>query len=346
MDRKKLLLLLAAVIVAAGAALLARSMFSSAAAPAQAAVAKDRQGPRVLVARRTLNVGTIVSADAVAFQPWPADLIQDAYYLSDSASMDKLLGTVVRHAITAGEPVTKDALVSPGDRGFLAAALMPGMRAVTVPVSARTGGGGFIFPGDRVDVVLTQTVKGAEPQELNASETIVRNVRVLATDQSTENTVVNGKPEVREVKTVTLEATPRIAEQIAVAQVIGTLSLSLRSLADSAAELDRVIEDSGVALPEDLNPADKEKLARAALERPLEGGGSFVTGGDVSRFQRRTMPRMSEPRAEREPSPPAPVSMPVRPAAPVTVEFGQAAPGPVVRVTRGKETVVVPVGGQ
>ena len=115
----------------------------------------------------------------------------------------------VVHAITAGEPVTRGALVRPGDRGFLAAALGPGMRAVTVPVSAKTGVGGFVFPGDKVDLVLTQSVQPDGGAPLKTSETILRNLRVLATDQSTETMhTADGKTMVRAFRTVTLEVTP------------------------------------------------------------------------------------------------------------------------------------------
>ena len=347
MDRKKLLLLTVALIVAVGAALVARSMFAAASAPVPGTQVAAK-GPRVLVARRALPVGTILTADAVAFQPWPKDLAREAYFLSGQDDVGKLLGTVVRFSVTAGEPVTRGALVAPGDRGFLAAALGPGMRAVTVPVSARTGVGGFIFPGDRVDVVLTQTIKGTEDQALRTSETIVRNLRVLATDQSTENEIVDGKTVVRAFKTVTLEVTPRIAEKIAVAQVVGTLSLSLRSLAESDAELDRAIASGDITVPEGLSKEDEDRLLRQAMDRQIERGGSFVTGGDVSRFQRRSLPPMRQPAAAREPvfAPPPPPSVSVRSDPAVTVRVEPASAGPVVRVTRGKETIAVPVGDQ
>src|SRR5690606_9717409 len=94
---------------------------------------------------------------------------------------ESLNGTVVRNAITAGQPLTKGAIVSPGDRGFLAAALGPGMRAVTIPVSSLTGVAGFVFPGDRVDLMLAQSVK-CDGQALKISETVLRSPRVLATD--------------------------------------------------------------------------------------------------------------------------------------------------------------------
>ncbi|MDX1704763.1 MAG: Flp pilus assembly protein CpaB, partial [Altererythrobacter ishigakiensis] len=159
MDRKKLVLLLGALVIAIGTALAARSMLAGSSAP-EVEAAPVPQGPKVLVAQRALPTGTIITADAMSFQQWPEELVQDAYFIDGESDINQLLGTVVRHPVTAGEPVTQGSLVSPGDRGFLAAALGPGMRAVTVPVSAKTGVAGFVFPGDRVDLVLTQTVKG------------------------------------------------------------------------------------------------------------------------------------------------------------------------------------------
>ncbi len=154
-----------ALIVAIGTALAARSMLAGSPAPqaaAAAVVAPEPTGPKVLVAKRALPVGTIITADAVGYQLWPQEMVQDAYFIDGEADMQKLLGTVVRFPITAGEPVTQGSLVAPGDRGFLAAALGPGMRAVTVPVSAQSGVAGFIFPGDRVDLMLTQSVSGGQ----------------------------------------------------------------------------------------------------------------------------------------------------------------------------------------
>jgi pilus assembly protein CpaB len=241
-----------------------------------------------------LPVGTIITADAIGYQLWPQEMVQDAYFIDGEAEMSKLLGTVVRNPITAGEPVTQGSLVSPGDRGFLAAALGPGMRAITVPVSAKTGVGGFIFPGDHVDLMLTQSVSGGDDGlgTLKTTETILRNLRILATDQSTESTTTeDGKTIVRAFRTVTLEVTPRIAEKISVAQTLGTLSLSLRSIADNQTDLDRAIASGEIDLPAGASKAQEEKLLTQAIARPQEGATTFVTGGDVSRFQRRTVPR-------------------------------------------------------
>jgi pilus assembly protein CpaB len=210
------------------------------------------------------------------------------------------------------------------------------MRAMTVPVNAATGVAGFVFPGDRIDLVLTQTVKGDEGTALKASETILRNLRVLATDQSTDSTTSDdGKTVVKAFRTVTLEVTPKIAEKVAVAQTIGTLSLSLRSIADSQTELERAIAQGDVKIPDGATPQQEEKLLAAAMNRPSEGTTTYQTGGDVSRFQRRTMPS-------------APATVVAGPAGPGAPPRAYAPPRSTVTVTRGKATTTVEIsrGGQ
>ncbi len=329
-----MVLLAVALLIAAFTAFAARSMFAGGAAPQAEAVAAQPKGPKVLVAQRALPVGTIITADSVSFQGWPDELVKDAYYIEGEADMSKLLGTVVRFPITAGQPLTQGALVAPGDRGFLAAALAPGMRAITIPVSAKTGVGGFVFPGDRVDLMLTQDVKGeGSGDSLRTAETILRNLRVLATDQATDSEVVEGKTVVHAFRTVTLEVTPRIAEKVAVAQEIGEISLSLRAIADNQGEFERILANGDVKVPEGATREQEESLMKQAMGKPLEGNTTYVTGGDVSRFQRSTMPTASVP-------------APVTGSAPQVVSAsGQPVrTGPVVRVTRGKETTEEPVG--
>jgi pilus assembly protein CpaB len=326
MDRKKLVLLVSALVIAVGTAFVARSMFAGAAAPqAEAAVAAVPTGPKVLVAQRALPSGTIITADALSFQPWPGEMVKDAYFIEGEADMAKLLGTVVRFAVTAGEPVTQGTLVSPQDRGFLAAALTPGMRAITVPISSKSGVAGFIFPGDRVDMMLTQSVNG-DGTSLQVAETVLRNLRVLATDQATTQEVVDGKTMPRVSGTVTLEVTPRIAEKVTVAQTLGSISFSLRPLADSQSELERALATGAVKLPENATPEEEEKFLKAAMAQPSDGKTSFVTGGDVSRFQRSSVP----PKAGSD-----------QPGA------NNGAPvyrGPVIRVRRGSSVTDTPVG--
>ena len=366
MDRKKLILLIAALVIAALTAFMARTMFSGGEpAPAASAKPPEPTGPQVLVATRALPVGTIITADAFRYQPWPKELVEEAYFIKPDGSapppaappppaadgsapaaaasapppaatpeeaMNQVVGTVVRNAITAGQPLTKGALVFPGDRGFLAAALGPGMRAVTVPVSALTGVAGFIFPGDRVDMVLTQNVAGQGTGDtLKVSETIIRNLRVLATDQNAQTLKdEKGNTIVSQYKLVTVEVTPRLAEKITVAQTIGTLSLSLRSLADNAAELEQALASGSVDLPKGASPEEEAQILSRLNKQPTSSASTYTTGGEVSRFQRRTPPAVTPVQIATE-------------QMQLSKQIAKATRGSVVRVSRAGVPVEVSV---
>jgi pilus assembly protein CpaB len=348
MDSRKVILLVGALLVAGLTAFFARTLIMGSGAPQAGAVGMPPavviDGPEVLVATKALPVGTIIDATALKFQPWPKELVDNAYYLRANADVKSLQGTVVRNPITAGQPITQGSLVKPGDRGFLAAALGPGMRAVTVPVEAKSAVAGFVFPGDRIDLVLTQAVTGGgDGPPLKVSETIVRNMRVLATDQRTDNTVdEQGKTVVKTFSSVTVEATPKIAEQIAVAQTLGSLSLSLRSIADNSTELEQAIASGSVKVPEGADPRAERAMLMQLATQPSSGNPSYATGADVSRFQRRSVPgKASSGFAS------APVAMSAPPAAPSSYPGAATATlGPVVRVARGNNVTAVPVGGK
>ncbi|HUG46515.1 MAG TPA: Flp pilus assembly protein CpaB [Sphingomicrobium sp.] len=339
MDFKKIMLLVGALMVAAVTAIMAKNMFAGAGAQdaAAATAAAEAHGPKVLVAKKALTVGTIIDATSIGFETWPQNAVLPAHYLQGAPDTDaaSLLGTVVRYPVMAGQPLSRGALVGPQDRGFLAAALGPGMRAITVPVNAAAGVAGFVFPGDRVDLVLTQEVEGGgEGSSLKVSETIVRNIRVLATDQRITEKDEDGKTVVKAFSNVTIEVTPRIAEKIAVAQSVGSLSLSLRSIADQTSELERAVASGDVKVPQGTRPADERRLLNAFANRPTDSNTTFTTGGDVSRFQRRTVPAAPALAAS---SASAPAGAPAAAAVPS---------GPVVRVARGNEVTVVPVGAR
>lgn len=341
MDSRKIILLVAALFVAGLTAFMARSLIAGSSAPTASAAAAVQpapvvDGPEVLVATRALPIGTILDATALKFQPWPKELVGNAYFLKRETDLKSLQGTVVRNAITAGQPITQGALVKPGDRGFLAAALGPGMRAVTVPVQANAAVAGFVFPGDRIDLMLTQTVPGGgDGPPLKVSETVLRNLRVLATDQRTDNTVGDdGKSVVRTFSSVTVEATPKLAEQLTVAQTLGSLSLALRSIADNSAELEEAIASGSVSVPDGNDPKAEKAMIMKIASSPSAGGSTFATGADVSRFQRSTVP--GKPASE------------VGGANGTSSTFPGGAAGkvPTVRVARGNNVTEVMVGGK
>jgi len=333
MDARKLLLLIMALVMAGISAVVVRGMFGGKSeAEAAPAAAPQPSGPEVAVAIRPLPVGTIIGPESFRYQRWPAELVNKTYYIKGESDLTALNGSVVRYAVTAGAPVTQGALVKPGDRGFLAAALGPGMRAVTISVSAQSGVAGFVFPGDRVDLMLTQEVPGGgDGAPLKAAETIIRNIRVLAADQRTDKTVdEQGKTVVANTSNVTLEATPKIAEKIAVAQTIGQLSLALRSIADDRAELEERIASGEVKLPADADPKAERQMLLEIASRPMDTNTTYTVGADVSRYQRSSVPA----------KPNAGASVPAMPNA-------AAVPlGPVVRVARGNNVTATSVGAK
>ena len=353
MDTRKIMLIVGALIVAIGAAFGVNQMMRGASAPsAQAAAAPKATGPSILVATRQLQPGTIIGPDAFRFQPWPDELVEKNYFLKEKTDVNTLVGTVVRHPITAGQPVTQGSLVHPDDRGFLAAALGAGMRAVTVRVSQEQGVAGFVFPGDRVDLILSQDIRVKEgssypDEQLHVAETIVQNIRVLATDQRFEAEDEEGKTPVRTFGTVTLEATPDIAQKIAVAQGMGKLSLSLRPISESAGGLDAAIASGAVNVPTNGKPGDERRMLAAIDNRPTSSKANAVSGGDVSRYW---IPVSARPRGGAAPrsgrgggdyaaSPNfsgIPGGSSAIPAAPVV---------PTVRIVRGDQVTEVPVGG-
>ncbi|HZV57650.1 MAG TPA: Flp pilus assembly protein CpaB, partial [Sphingobium sp.] len=201
----------------------------------------------------------------------------------------------------------------------------PGMRAVTVPVNMQSSVAGFIFPGDRIDLMLTQSVAGGgDGPPLKVSETILRNLRVLATDQRTDAVGADGQPEIRSFSNVTLEVTPSMAEKISVAQTIGAISLSLRSLADTGQELEEALASGDIEAPSADDANGEKRMMAAMAVRPSERRASFSTGADVSRYQRSSVP-----------------AKPIDPNAPASL-----ANRSVVRVARGTQVTAIDIGSK
>jgi pilus assembly protein CpaB len=190
----------------------------------------------VLVARQAMPRGHILKPPDLVWRRWPLAAIKSNYIEIGSRPIEAFLGFVVREPIAEGDPISDAKIISAGDRGFLAAVLGPGMRAVSVAVPLGSAESGLILPGDGVDVLLTLPVPEtmqpnprANAANRHAAETILNDIRVLAIDQGIERN--EGKANLG--KTVTLEVTPKQAEIVALAGMMGKLSLSLRSLAAS-----------------------------------------------------------------------------------------------------------------
>ena len=225
-------LVLVALIAAGGAIFGANSWLAGQRAALEAAnrnqVQVKKDHTRVIVAKRGLPAGTLIKKTHLRWQAWPDAGISDVYLVDGKTNLESLVGTVVRLGIAAGEPITETRVVRPGQRGFLAAVLRPGFRAITVGVNTTSGVAGFVFPGDRIDLILSHSVgrEGQNGRVRRASETILTDVRVLAIDQSTNDQAEKPNPS----KNVTLEVTPKQVEMVSLLSDIGRLSLSLRSL--------------------------------------------------------------------------------------------------------------------
>jgi len=199
----------------------------------------------VFVAKADIGIGQGLTADQLQWQTWPAAAAGPAFIRKSERpnAIEQLLGSIARTPFAAGEPIREAKLVKANGSGFMAAILPAGMRAISTEINAETGAGGFILPNDRVDVILSQHDRMAEKiagVEVRVSEAILRNVKVLAIDQTIEEK--NGQ-KVVVGKTATLELTSRQAETLANARQVGTLSLALRSLADANAPATDSAED-------------------------------------------------------------------------------------------------------
>jgi pilus assembly protein CpaB len=195
---------------------------------------------KVLVATADIGMGQTLSPAAMSWQDWPEKAIR-AEYITDKATpeaMTDMAGSMARFEIFSGEPISKAKLVSPGEN-YLSAVLDKGMRGVPVTVAPDTASGGFVFPNDRVDVVLTRTAETGQQR----SETVLRNVRVLAIDARLGETGTTGAlPDPADPKgslitgqaLAVLELDSAGAEVVLNATAMGRLSLVIRSMADTS----------------------------------------------------------------------------------------------------------------
>jgi pilus assembly protein CpaB len=236
MSVRNIILILVAVAITAGTGLVARSWISSQRPPPVAAAPPPPVNKTfVLVADKDLPAGTFIKENLLTWQSWPDEKPHSSYLIKNKDDETLLFGSVVRRGISAGQPITSGRIVKSGDRGFLAAVLRPGYRAVSLRINATSSIAGLIFPGDRVDIILTHSVKVDGPKR-RVSETVLTNVRILAIDQKTNDQ--DSAPKVG--KNATFEVTPKQAEMLSVLSDLGKLSLSLRSLAKDEAELQRL----------------------------------------------------------------------------------------------------------
>jgi pilus assembly protein CpaB len=225
---------------------------------------EQRPVTRVLVARQDMAVGDNVTAGDIQWQSWPEEALNPGYVVENSGKgVEDFVGSVVRSAISQGEPVSDRKLVQPGDAGFMAIVLSRGMRAVAVPISEETGAGGFILPNDRVDIIATYEAESESAFGSRLSfvaRTLVENARVLAIDQTYgdgEDTVIGD--------TATLELTPEQARAVTLAVARGSISLVLRALGDG--DGGAVLMSGGDSMPTSPSGFDAQNRPSVTLIR-------------------------------------------------------------------------------
>ena len=234
--RFAILLLVNILLIVGAVVFLGMNRPAPAPAPGPAAGPAVDDSVDVLVAANNLASGALIQPTDVAWQKWPKENLSDTFTSkprdmpADQAAnlQNSVSGSVVRLGIAKGQPIVSGAVIKPGEKGFLAAILAPGMRAVSINISASSGGAGLILPGDRVDVLLSQGIK-SEAGDHRVIETYIPDLRLIALDQR----VSNDSKEPQVGRTATLEVTPHQAEALLLGEDLGKLSLSLRSVQKS-----------------------------------------------------------------------------------------------------------------
>lgn len=280
------MLIVIAVLVAGGTGLLARSwLIGQRAQPAAASpLALPAPAKSVLVTRNAIQRGQILRPEDLVWQPWPEGVLDKSYVLLGSRTPESFAGWVARFPLGPGDPITEGKILKPGDLGFLAAVLRPGMRAISVPITATSGISGFVFPGDFVDILITETLAARNAEngpgqgnfDRKAAETVLHDVRVIGIDQKLE-----GNPGEAVVgHTATLEVTPKQGEIIELASEIGKLSLSLRSLRpeeeEGVSEAQQASADSEGAAEPPTYTLDSQ-VSQLLAKRPGNGNAEVGT---------------------------------------------------------------------
>lgn len=229
------------------------------------------------VAARPLPKGTLAREEDFTVRSVLPERVPQGAILETPESRAGLPGSLIRKFVDAGSPVTLQDILRPRDRGFLASVLAPDSRAISIKVDEESGVSGLIRPGDHVDVVLTQVFEKADSARRALSETVLRNVRVIAIDQ--EIVQGGGRPisgmAGKQAQTVSLELTQEQVKKVTVAKQIGTLSLAVRAAVD---QWDKT--DTGAMSSCDVSP----ELAR---QNAIAGQRTAVvvhSGGQVKQY--------------------------------------------------------------
>jgi pilus assembly protein CpaB len=300
--RPIVIVLIVLALGTAGIAAFLVSQFLASQTPAPTTTTVQTGTANVLVAARNIAPGAILTPDDIRWEPWPKDLVDQRFIQqpeqvegkAPAADAQKdFLDRIARRAIMAGEPMSRDMVIKQGDSSVAAANLAKGMRAMTISVTPMQGVAGLVLPNDHVDIVMSVSVRdivgltGWKDVVLRYSaETVMRDVRVVAINQKLSHDPKDGVAQPGNL--VTLEVTPGQAERLRVAEQLGTLSLTLRSMVPGADDASKAqtftmdvrasralsslvaldLEEDEENLPQ--TTADAVKMARERAKRRVE----------------------------------------------------------------------------
>ena len=280
-------------------------------APAPApAVVKAPPAPAtraVLAAARALPVGTLIGDEDLAAVEIELAAVRSGHVAAGTGT--ELHGFAVREEVAPGQAVEWSMVVGPGERGFLAAVLRPGLRAVTIRVGPATSHAGLVDPGDRVDVILSAGLDFDGGERAVLARTIVDDVRVLAVDRwvgdRAEGAGGEEKAERTEIVTATLEVTPGEGDRLVLGEHEGVLSLAVRSLAAGPLrDSEPAVELRDLLLPEESESQSAlEERLRAEMERLREEEEEerLRLEGEIAQLEERLRAEISEAAPEEDP---------------------------------------------
>ncbi len=266
----------------------------------QTSGASDVETVDVLVAERPIPLGEVIASDMLNPQPWPKHLVVDGFITAGAGSKE-VIGMVARGSFQQNEPILKSKLANPSDPGFLAAALPPGKRVATIASDGIAAVAGFIFPGDRVDVLVTHPIPKADVEEDDqekdevVTETLLTNVKVLAVDQRAQGETTEDGKKKELPSSISLEVSLDEAQKLRLAQETGYLSLALRSLEDK----DQT-EEARITYVKDLSRSDayanqgNQARKSVLVIRGVEAAETSVTPGADENLQEAVQEEIAE----------------------------------------------------
>lgn len=270
----RVVLLMIIMVIAVSASVLVLKFSNQVVPPPQVVQAPQSQPEQpkietveVLVARQEIPVGIVIQEGMIDRQPWPAHLVLQGFMTTTSPEAAAVVGMVTRSPFQAREPLIGSKLAKPNDPSFLAAALPEGMRAVTVAVDAVSAVAGYVFPGDRVDVLLTHNLLQTQSQggsgQPSVTEVLIPNVKVIGINMRGSDAQTQGQVQIP--SSLSLEVSEANAQKIRLAEKLGTISLTLRSLKD--------MQKTGFP-----KPTLVDDLSQATAPHSIGGGVNIVRG--------------------------------------------------------------------